>query len=94
MHHEDMPGRPCLPPKDEDRKTEAAVLSLLLDEHPARLTADELVLVLHADPDRGDPEDAAERAVRELTGAGLLHREGRFLTPSRAALYFSRLESD
>jgi hypothetical protein len=81
-----------LPPDDEDRKTEAAVLSLLLDEHPALLTADELVLVLHADPDRPDPEDAAGRAIRELTGAGLLHRDGRFLAPSRAALYFARLE--
>jgi hypothetical protein len=92
MHHEDMPGGHCLPPCDEDRKTETAVLSLLLAEHPARLSMDELILVLHADPDRGDPKDAAERAVRELTGAGLLHRDGRFLAPSRAALYFSRLE--
>ncbi|HEY0391436.1 MAG TPA: hypothetical protein VGC63_06995 [Solirubrobacterales bacterium] len=53
---------------------------------------DELVLVLHADPERGDPADAALRAVRELVGAGLVHREGRFLTPSRAALYFDGLE--
>lgn len=53
---------------------------------------DELVLVLHADPERGDPEDAAGRAVRELVGAGLMYREGRFLSPSRAALYFERLE--
>lgn len=92
MHDQDMSGGHCLPPSDEDRKTEAAVLSLLLDEHPARLTGEELVLVLHADPDRPNPEDAAERAVRELVGAGLLHRDGRFLAPSRAALYFSRLE--
>jgi hypothetical protein len=53
---------------------------------------DELILVLHADPERGDPEDAAGRAVRELVGAGLMHREGRFLSPSRAALYFAALE--
>jgi hypothetical protein len=67
-------------------------LALLLNEHPTRLTVDELILVLHADPERGDPEDAAERAVRELVGAGLMHREGRFLSPSRAALYFAALE--
>ena len=74
-------------PAGEDRRTESAVLALLLDEHPTRLTMDELILVLHA-----DPGDAAQRAVRELVGAGLIHREGRFLTPTRAALYFQRLE--
>lgn len=79
-------------PAVEDKKTECAVLALLLDEHPARLTMDELILVLHADPERGDPVDAAGRAVRELVGAGLMYREGRFLSPSRAALYFAALE--
>jgi hypothetical protein len=79
-------------PVGEDRRTESAVLALLLDEHPTRLTMDELILVLHADPERGDPEDAGKRAVRELVGAGLVHLEGRFLAPSRAALYFSALE--
>jgi hypothetical protein len=94
MHHEDISRGHCLPPNPGDRKTETAVLALLIAEHPTRLSIEELVLVLHADPDHGDPEGGAEQAVRELTGAGLLHREGRFLTPSRAALYFSRLESD
>lgn len=87
------PSDPC-PPATQDRQTESAVLSLLLDEHPTRLTTDELILVLHADPERGDPQDAGQRAVRQLVGAGLVHREGRFLSPTRAALYFSRLESD
>src|SRR4051812_22311174 len=79
-------------PGGEDKRTESAVLALLLDGHPTRLTMDELILVLHADPERGDPEDAAGRAVHELVGAGLMHREGRFLSPSRAALYFAALE--
>jgi hypothetical protein len=79
-------------PASEDRRTESAVLLLLLDEHPARLTMDELILVLHADPERSNPEDAAGRGIRELVGAGLVHREGRFLAPSRAALYFAGLE--
>lgn len=79
-------------PAGEDKKTESAVLALLLDEHPTRLTMDELILVLHADPERGDPEDAGQRAVRELVGAGLVHREGRFVAPSRASLYFAALE--
>lgn len=78
-------------PAGEDRGTESAVLVLLLDEHPTRLTMDELILVLGADPDRGDPKDAGRRAVSELVGAGLVHRDGSFLTPTRAALYFHRL---
>ena len=82
-----------LSPAGEDKQTESAVLALLLSEHPTRLTVDELILVLHADPDRGDPKDAGSRAVRELVGAGLVHREGRFLAPTRAALYFAALET-
>ena len=74
-----------------DARTEKAVLTFLLDEHPTRLTLGELSLVLHADPRLTDPEDAAELAVRELVGAGLVHQDGRFLSPSRAALYFQRL---
>ncbi len=77
-----------------DARTENAVLTFLLDEHPARLTLGELSLVLYADPRLDDPQDAAERAVRELVGAGLVHRDGRFLAPSRAALYFERLRED
>jgi hypothetical protein len=79
-------------PAGEDSRTESAVLALLLDEHPTRLTMDELILVLCADPDRGDPQDAARRAVAELVGGGLVHRDGNFLAPTRAALYFQRLE--
>lgn len=84
------PSDPASPAAD-DLRTESAVLTLLLHEHPAQLTMEELVLVLHGDPDRGDPADAAKRAVQELVGAGLVNRNGRFLSPTRAALYFSRL---
>jgi hypothetical protein len=59
----------------------------------SQLTADDICLVLHADPDRANPNDEGERAVQELIGAGLVHRHGRLVTPSRAALYFERLES-
>ena len=51
-------------------------------------------MVLNADPRLNDPDDAAERAVRELVGAGLAHQDGRFLAPSRAALYFERLRAE
>lgn len=82
---------PCSP-AGEDRKTESAVLALLIEEHPTRLTIAELALVMHADPDRFDPRDATERAVHELVGAGLLHFGSGFVQPTRAALYYARLE--
>lgn len=78
----------------EDARTENAILSILLDEHPARLTLGELSLVLHGDPQLDDPDDAAKCAIRELVGAGLVHQDGRFLAPSRAALYFESLRAD
>jgi hypothetical protein len=80
-----------LSPADDDRSTESAILVLLLTEHPTRLTVDELGLVLHGDIDLFEPKDAARRAIRELVGAGLVHREGKFLSPTRAALYFDCL---
>ncbi len=95
MADQNPKGRASLDPSSpagEDRRTESAVLAVLLDEHPSRLTMDELILVLCADPDRGDPKDAGQRAVFELVGAGLVHRDGSFLAPTRAALYFQRLE--
>jgi len=75
----------------QDQKTQRAVLSTLLDEHPTPLTLDELILVLHADPERGDPGHAGEQAVRELVAAGLLNRNGNHVLLTRAALYFARL---
>ena len=35
--------------------------------------------------------DAIERAVRDLSGAGLLHSHDAFVMPTRAALRFSEL---
>ncbi len=81
-------------PAQQDRQTEGVVLALLLEEHPTRLTTEELALILNAFPSQGWPEDAANRAIRELVGAGLVHRDGLFLAPSRAALYFDALELD
>ena len=67
---------------------------MLLDEHPTQLTVGEICLVLHGNLERDNPNDEGERAIKELISAGLAHRNGRFVMPSRAALYFERLESD
>ncbi|HEY8814297.1 MAG TPA: hypothetical protein VIP57_04240 [Candidatus Dormibacteraeota bacterium] len=70
------------------------MLAFLLEEHPSRLTVLELSRALDAEPGGFDNEDAVERAVRELDGAGLVHCRGGFVAPTRAALYFARLEAD
>ncbi|HEU4463088.1 MAG TPA: hypothetical protein VFR75_10905 [Solirubrobacterales bacterium] len=77
----------------EDESVESAVLHQLLELHPTRLTLAELVREMYGDSD-GDgfaERDAVERAVRDLSAVGLLHRRERFVEPTRAALRFSDL---
>lgn len=69
----------------EDARTESAVLQLVLALHPAAVSLDEVARELSGD------RDAVERAVRDLTGAGLLHRSGPLVLPTRAALRFDEL---
>jgi hypothetical protein len=75
----------------EDRRMARAVLVLLLAEHPVRLTIPELVLAF--EPGAGfATRDGIEDAVRELAGAGLLRVAGEVAEPTRAAIYFDRLD--
>lgn len=67
-----------------DAASQRAVLSLVLHEHPAILASNEVEREV-------GPGDATERAVRDLTGVGLLRREGASVLPTRAALHFDRL---
>jgi len=78
--------------ESEDTRTESAVLQRVLDLHPTRVTTDELVRDLAGEePDFG-ARDSIERAIRELTGAGLFHRtDDDFVTPTRAAVHFGEL---
>jgi len=75
----------------EDEGVESAVLRQLLDLHPARLTPAELRRELAGDRGEFAERDAVERAVRDLTAAGLLHQGEEFVVPTRAALRFSEL---
>ncbi len=79
-------------PADEDDRVERAVLAFLLDEHPTRLSVDELAFALDA-KDYAE-KDAIRRAVRELTAAGLVLADGKLIGPTRAAIHFNRLEAD
>ena len=78
-------------PAANDDATEAAVLQQVIALHPTQVTLAELVREL-AGEDAGFAErDAIERAVRDLTAAGLLHHGETFVLPTRAALRFSDL---
>jgi hypothetical protein len=81
-------------PSSEDAKAERVVLAFLLEEHPSQLTIPELSRALNARPGNFSSDDAVERAIRELDSAGLAHCRGGFVAPTRAALYFARLEMD
>lgn len=78
-------------PAEEDAKTESAVLQYVLALHPAQTSFDELLREF--DREAGDfaQRDAVERAVRDLTSAGLLQRNGQLVLPTRAALRFDEL---
>ena len=78
----------------DDAGVEAAVLRELLLLHPVQVTVEELIVDLAADPEEFAERDAIERAVRDLARAGLLHRNGEFALPSRAALRFDELLGD
>jgi hypothetical protein len=75
----------------EDTATESAVIQQLLIVHPAQLTIAELVRELAGESADFAERDAIERAVRDLSGVGLLHRSQNFVLPTRAALRFSEL---
>jgi len=67
-----------------DDATQRAVLSLVLDQHPTLLASDEVEREVGAG-------DATERAMTDLTGAGLIRKEGVTVLPTRAALHFDQL---
>jgi hypothetical protein len=84
-----QPDSGCNPPSTagEDTHAQRAVLALVLDQHPATLTICEIAREFSSD-------DEAERAIRDLVGAGLLRCEGASVLPTRAALHADRLEDE
>jgi hypothetical protein len=75
----------------DDAIVQAAVLRQLLALHPIQLTLGELVREIAGDASDFALTDAVERAVRDLAAAGLAHRSGDVVLPSRAALRFDEL---
>jgi hypothetical protein len=76
----------------EDARIESALLQRVLDLHPTCVTGDELVRDLAGEDADFGARDGVERAIRELTGAGLLRRgDDDLVTPTRAAVHFGEL---
>ena len=78
-------------PAAEDTAIESAVLQHVLALYPIQVTLSELVRDVGGESAGFEQRDAIERAVRDLTGAGLLHRHDSFVLPSRAAIRFNEL---
>jgi hypothetical protein len=79
-------------PAQEDAKSEATVLRWLLALHPVQITFDELLRDVCEESEDFAERDGLERAVRELASSGLVHRNGDFVVPTRAAIRFDELE--
>lgn len=77
---------------DRDKISEAAVLRILLDEYPEQLTLDELLLQANGAQASSNLEDDLKRAICALERAGLVHRQGLVIWPTRPARYFHWLE--
>ena len=77
-------------PAAEDAATESAVLQQVLALHPIQVTLPELVREIGGESPSFGVRDGIERAVRDLTGVGLLHGGG-LIAPTHAALRFSEL---
>jgi hypothetical protein len=76
---------------DDDAATESALLQQVIALHPTQVTVEELTRELAGESPSFAERDAIERAVRDLTAAGLLHHREGFVVPTRAALRFSEL---
>lgn len=59
--------------------------------NPTRFSQDELTRILAADPEDRAHRKAVIEAIGALVAAGLLHRDGHFVLPIRAAIDFDRL---
>jgi hypothetical protein len=81
-----------VPVHERDLKTQGAVLDLLLIAGPDVMSAKELETALANEVALAD-EGAIGWAVEDLTGMGLLEREGEKVRPTPAAVHFHMVAS-
>jgi hypothetical protein len=75
----------------EDARDRAEVLREVLGLYPETLTLEELIRELTVASTEFSEHDRIQRAVRDLTAGGLLHRNGDLVFPTRAAVNFYAL---
>jgi hypothetical protein len=70
-----------------DGQMDGSVMNTLLGAYPALMTVQEIQQVLH------EPKDSKMTdALHRLEGAGLIHRLGPFVFPTRTAYYAGTLD--
>jgi hypothetical protein len=75
----------------QDLRDQGSVLIHVLTLYPTHLRLSELIQEVSAGVADFAQRDAIERAVRDLTGVGLLFRSDGLVLPTRAALRFNEI---
>jgi hypothetical protein len=81
----------CLSNEAQDLRDQGSVLIHVLTLYPTHLRLSELIQEVGAGAADFAQRDAIERAVRDLTGVGLLFRSDGLVLPTRAALRFNEI---
>lgn len=76
------------PQHKDDVRDQAVVLTFVLALNPDHLTIPDLAKTLNEQPRDFKRSDAVERAVRDLTGVGLVEIDSGRVQPTAAALRF------
>lgn len=79
------------PTEAQDIRDQGVVLIHVLTRHPTLLMVPELVREITAGSEEFAEGDNVERAIRDLTGYGLLHCPGGMVVPTPAALRFLKI---
>jgi hypothetical protein len=79
------------PTEAQDIRDQGVVLIHVLHRHPTLMTIPDLVREIASGSEEFAEGDAVERAVRDLTGVGLLHCPSGLAVPSPAALRFLKV---
>ena len=87
----DAGDRDVPPTEAQDIRDQGVVLIHVLTRHPTLLMVPELVREITAGSEEFAEGDNVERAIRDLTGFGLLHCPGRMVVPTPAALRFLKI---
>jgi hypothetical protein len=84
-------GPNASPNQTDDLRAQRIVLTHVLALHPSSLTVPDLVREISAGSADFAEGDSIERAIRDLTGIGLLNCAGGLIAPSHAAVRFDAL---